>query len=684
MTIFVFIVLGIAGISNPSLQISVDFEFKRYVVANDHCYTPYTSPSQRNPPEEMPEIQTTSAMTITRLKQPANDGQSNSASTSTTTSKSNQKGNLNTTDKKSVEISDGEAELSQPSEDEEFFDDSDQTYVSPSESDRDSDLDFSVKDRSAKAKKLVKNRLPAKVRQPKSIRPLKETPKKRQSVGADVTNQPPTEDPAKKKPTKTTTKIIRMAPSSATSTPVSKNTSEITTPKVSTSLLVDSSVSSINSTIPKIVSVTMKPKQQGPIKGNPSTIKLVQQRPPPTLISPNMASAVLSKNVKKPMANSESALFNDMTSLFSTPDVIKKVNDNPIASNRITNISVINLPPVTLTPILLNRTNPTNSNSNNTVFMSHTPTTSRPKPTVTTTIRNAVKLPNNALPNMIYSNVIQRPPTNQPQPPQPATISFQSNMSNQTIHCPPQMNNVHHIHSVNIPSSSNPHNMSFTPLLSDVDLMDGLANVEDALSDDLMQHVVKLVEDKNLQQVIDQQVLGVRPAIIQLKTNTSLPQSMSQSTPIEPAPIIVSQPTTPIVAVAVKPKPEPIQIVRSDGRVITLPPIEAPTTRGAKRRAQTQDSSSASSSPAGTPISTIDSTPKSNLVAERRVSVATSRKSMTPKNKSLVAQSPGGKTPVGVAGLVSGFDPNEVIELDDDEEEDGSDGSYNSEDDPYR
>lgn len=39
---------------------------------------------------------------------------------------------------------------------------------------------------------------------------------------------------------------------------------------------------------------------------------------------------------------------------------------------------------------------------------------------------------------------------------------------------------------------------------------------------------------------------------------------------------------------------EPIKIVRGNGRVITLPPIEAPTTR-AKRRAQNQPASSATS-----------------------------------------------------------------------------------------
>lgn len=49
--------------------------------------------------------------------------------------------------------------------------------------------------------------------------------------------------------------------------------------------------------------------------------------------------------------------------------------------------------------------------------------------------------------------------------------------------------------------------------------------------------------------------------------------------------------TPPLVKQAVKtavPRKDPIEIVRRDGRVITLPPIEAPATRSSKRKSQVE------------------------------------------------------------------------------------------------
>ena len=47
----------------------------------------------------------------------------------------------------------------------------------------------------------------------------------------------------------------------------------------------------------------------------------------------------------------------------------------------------------------------------------------------------------------------------------------------------------------------------------------------------------------------------------------------------------ISSPVTPKILNRQAPQKDPIKIVKN-GRVITLPPIEAPATRGAKRRAQ--------------------------------------------------------------------------------------------------
>lgn len=699
----------------------MDFEFKRYVVANDHCYTPYTSPSQRNLPD-VTETEVTPATTI-RPKLSSTDGPS-TISTVTTTKSSRKSASSSTV--KSAEVTEDEDEPYLISDDDNYTD-SDQSFVSPSESDRDSDLDFSVKERSSKGRKINKIRPPAKLRQSKSMRGA--IKKKRQSDSMDSAATAPTtpddssvSTPSKKKSSKshkklTPNRVVNPLASAAVS-------NEITTPHQSEAIAspaIPVELPVPTSPIAKIVSVVIKPKTFIVNKGNVPVPKLVQQKSvvksSPFITSTPITTPILAKNMKKPTAHVESALFSDMTSLFSTPDIIKKVGTpaEPPISNRVTNISVINLPPVTLTPIPLTSSNAIHSNLSKTLFMSLTPTTSRPRPTQITTIRpsNPIILSNTPQ-NLIIENIVQRPPI------QHQTIQLMGNtgiVQNNIIqrtqqinsHTASNLNNVN-IASIGIPniplqvaSQSNPSIIAFTPqqmtsdtsLLNDHDLLDGLGNVEDALSEDLMQHVAKLVEDKNLQQVIDQQVLGVSPSSMGRIPKIHIsPMNQQPHTPIEskPKPMrtqltpVVSQPTTPVQAVATKPKPEPIKIVRSDGRVITLPPIEAPTTRSAKRRAQKDAPVEASPVPLAAPIS-VETTPKSHgrqpsLAPDRRPSVA-ARKAATPKIKQNAAQSTVKTATAAVGTIPIGF-TGEIIELDDDDEEDGSDGSYNSEDDPYR
>ncbi|XP_077292288.1 protein partner of snf isoform X2 [Arctopsyche grandis] len=117
------------------------------------------------------------------------------------------------------------------------------------------------------------------------------------------------------------------------------------------------------------------------------------------------------------------------------------------------------------------------------------------------------------------------------------------------------------------------------PLSPSLDLLGGLHPEEEGLSEDLLRHVAQLVESsENLQEVIDKQVLGkvnnIAPKQIQpllAKIEHNIPQQIMPE--IEKAPVNVN-----IV------KKEPIQIVRSNGRVIILPPIEAPATRSSKRK----------------------------------------------------------------------------------------------------
>lgn len=128
---------------------------------------------------------------------------------------------------------------------------------------------------------------------------------------------------------------------------------------------------------------------------------------------------------------------------------------------------------------------------------------------------------------------------------------------------------------------------------------------------------------------------------------------------------------------------DPIKYIRN-GRIITLPPIEAPTTRGAKRRAQGSTSELNVSTPSlNTPqISTkmpkLEKTP-SNKDPDSRNS---SRRSSLNKSES----SRGSRRQSGALGIVAAVAAGLPQAVANDEEIDdlGSDETWNSEDDPDR
>ncbi|XP_050096241.1 uncharacterized protein LOC126578077 isoform X2 [Anopheles aquasalis] len=139
-------------------------------------------------------------------------------------------------------------------------------------------------------------------------------------------------------------------------------------------------------------------------------------------------------------------------------------------------------------------------------------------------------------------------------------------------------------------------------------ILEALNSGVDALPEDLLEHVAELAKNKELQEILDKQVLGViGPSALDPHSTLSLPQQHPQQ---QQQQLVLNQadsavPTTiseylPNLTVREQqtPRKEAIQIRRSDGRVITLPPIEAPATRASKRRAQ------------GTPV-----TPSSQLTA---------------------------------------------------------------------
>ncbi|KAM3967529.1 protein partner of snf isoform 2-T2 [Aphomia sociella] len=191
------------------------------------------------------------------------------------------------------------------------------------------------------------------------------------------------------------------------------------------------------------------------------------------------------------------------------------------------------------------------------------------------------------------------------------------------------------------------------PLSPTLDLLGGLQPEEEGLTEDLLMHVAQLVESsENLQEVIDKQVLG------KVDTNPKTPvQTPFQQTQAS------SNLYTQTVSKAVKnvvTRKDPIEIVRRDGRVITLPPIEAPATRASKRKSQMEISSSVDkiSTPVPAPVTPVVTTPEPQLQAVSKQYV---NKKLTHKK-----QEPAILPPV-------------VDKLSAESQE-----SWNSEDDPYR
>lgn len=114
--------------------------------------------------------------------------------------------------------------------------------------------------------------------------------------------------------------------------------------------------------------------------------------------------------------------------------------------------------------------------------------------------------------------------------------------------------------------------ISSAPLLDD--------GREESIPDDILEKVVELMDDSS----------NSNHKTFEGFVSPSKPSDLDSFTPsfsaIKPPPVESSASTSPAV------KKEPIVIVRGDGRVITLPPIEAPTTR-AKRKAQSSQRSDA-------------------------------------------------------------------------------------------
>ncbi|XP_063375592.1 protein piccolo [Cydia amplana] len=213
------------------------------------------------------------------------------------------------------------------------------------------------------------------------------------------------------------------------------------------------------------------------------------------------------------------------------------------------------------------------------------------------------------------------------------------------------------IHTMNSPSLAG-------PLSPTLDLLGALPSEEEGLSEDFLMQVAQLVErSENLQEVLDKQVLGKADAG---PAPAGAPAPGRPPTPQTPASrSLLYRQTPPKAAKTLPPQKNPIEIVRRDGRVITLPPIEAPATRSSKRKSQLTGLEP-SPAPAAAPPPPAPAPPAPPPAAPEPAPAHTSKAYV---NKKLPPKRPEPAAPPPVV-------PDKIFTE--------SQESWNSEDDPYR
>lgn len=630
--------IDVAGITNPK-QLKIDYDHLRYVIENDHCYTPLTY----NDSIQATSTKKTSRKTDTKtasnhainatpssMKKLSNSLIGNKSQTGKSTEKdigsgsrsNNQNDPFETSGDRSSEAeeAESEADLSDLSE-------------SESDNDRDSDLDFSVND--------LHSRRTVKKRRKRKAKKMAEKAKRRREKELNDTGGPEGDtSTGNRKRTYTSKKDSSIDNSLAAETG-----SNLKTPR------------SI-----KINTKNVREPATDDLSASPMTkIKVIKQSKP-------LQQKPLEKKTTDP-------LLGDMTSLFSSPDIIKKVGNTTIANVHVPT------PSISFTPKLLNGNQLLVRKKVIPIQMKLASEQDKQLDLIDSLVQEELQKDSNTT-STTTNNVSNRITTN-------------SGFSTHNTNIPNIMKMLETSPLDSIPTQSKKidsfENDQFLP----DELLEGLANSDDCLTEDLLQDVAKLAEDKNLQEVIDKQVLGIaNPSILggqphQQQVVTKRVQKIIATTSSGEQ-VFILNPTKQVTSVitatvtTANNRQEPIKIVRSDGRVITLPPIEAPTTRGAKRRAEAPAAPESSQSTKKPIIlnSLIDlnatATSKGltflgdiskKELKERRASVHTTKRNSTETPKRTLSMEN--------SMLINTFD-------DDDDYDDASDGSYNSEDDPLR
>lgn len=816
------ILLGMAGVDNP-LNVKT-YEYARYVIFNDHCYTPLTSPSQKHTrnsesPEPIPSLNaeiktsTPNASKSPRRGLKPNVNKEHSAAAN----ESN----------KSIEKDESDGGGSQH-EDSETEEDSYSSGNVSSENDRDSDLDFNIYDRPyARSKKPSRRgrrrkginaagKIDKKKRQSTSSNIDREieslfgedvgensrkgkkllSKKHRMTVGSEEKKNNKNPHIKKQMNMKEKVKLVSGASSgsanqyllsptqrSSGSNSLSDSTKSIlddSMPKtdLNTSKSSDINVSHQshqhhhhnqksespsksyhgNSNVSVVKSHTNENQQTG-VHHHASTVMSpgILQMPPLAQIKPNPTVSVQKKRTVAPHVD---ALYSDIQSLFSTPDIIKKVGNEQNKINigtpttHITSIgqtSQLSSAPALIvsSPIILGKSNTplhsTYSHVSNATLSTHIIQTSNSPHTQT--IRAgfmALNPPNNKnprnaqLPSQIsiqmhnsnvelaseqdkqldlIDSIVQQEleqssiMSSQMNEDIPNIVKMLENNPLDTMNTSSILGNVIHptqqTSQFDVTSVNNMANMNTNLTLPNIEYnLDSLANTDDGLTEDLLKHVAVLAENKNLQEIIDKQVLGVQnnvPLTLNVLPSEP-PQSSAIMSVMDHSTGIINisqenithnkQPKTPVQNInqqlnksASKDLNVERKIIRPDGRVITLPPMEAPTTR-AKRRAQAQptdDKQKTNSTNVSTPA--IVQKEESNSKVSKKVAGNTSRnvsvdsKDSKTSRRSSVSVSSVTSTAASqhhsksAAAAASAHDTDDAMDSDD---------SWNSEDDPDR
>lgn len=737
--------LGIAGITNPK-QLKADYDHIRYIIQNDHCYTPYTYldslPSDHpdhldaKASDSKSKANTKSAITNVLTKKIGRIGQTSKSVNGL--DKDSQESN---TRKRSVEDATSSAENNpdRTSDEEEAESETDYSdfSVSESDNDRDSDLDFSVNDcHSRRTRKIKKRKIRAKKMAAK---------KRRHSTIDNCTGSDDGLTPTRKKATKVPKKSLNTSVKTPNAN-VTPTISNVKSPVAqSTPRITKASIAAATAT--KDTSITLTPTSHSLDDSTKLTLgkKKLNESNPATNTTPIITTPIITPTVdpkinkptilirqkveKKVNPESNNALLSDMSSLFSSPDIIKKVKNAAMEQQNIALTSSI----VTIVPKPIVISSTTIVTPKIEVNKSYAAVNKLRSPTVKLESEQDKQL--DLIDSLVQEELNKTDIKSISQP-------VSTKIENNTLELPADIPNIvkmletpepvmsttdlSNVSSTSVNTSSMQHTYSTTPSNNDTsqmlpdDLLESFVNSDDCLTDDLMKHVAKLVEDKNLQEVIDQQVLGVTQILQPSTSNLPIVQKQTTTAPIQPIqkptvitilnPVLktpddkltLAQPkimtAVPVTMATPGSSKEPIKVKRSDGRIITLPPIEAPTTRGAKRRAEIVTTPRSDQQLKPRIITVVvqtdtNTTPKSTTTTSQ--AVLDKLNLMHPQNSSMKAKSISARerrTSVAVKRVSVDSKPKRSLSIsnpppkddDFDDEEDGSDGSYNSEDDPHR